>query len=79
MRTKQGLLAAKAKGKLLGRPKGSKNKKGSMLLPFKDQIKEYLDLKLPLSSIAKIINNQLEKPLTYNSFKYFVKHDKINN
>ena len=74
-RTKQGLIAAKAKGKLLGRPKGSKNKKGRVLDPFKDQIKQYLELPLPFSSIEKIINNQLDTPISYNSFKYFIKHD----
>ena len=40
-----------------GRPKGSKNKKGRVLDPFKDQIKQYLNLPLPISSIVKIINN----------------------
>jgi len=76
-RTKQGLMAAKARGLLLGRPKGSKNKKGRVLDPFKDQIKQYLELHLPISSIEKIINNQLESPITYNSFKYFIKHDDV--
>jgi DNA invertase Pin-like site-specific DNA recombinase len=76
IRTKQGLAAAKAKGKLLGRPKGTKNKKGRVLDPYIEQIKNYLQLKLPISSIRKIINNQLETPITYNSFKYFVYHDR---
>ncbi len=62
---------------LLGRPKGSKNKKGRVLDPFKDQIKQYLELHLPISSIEKIVNNQLESPITYNSFKYFIKHDDV--
>ena len=75
IRTKQGLAAVKAAGKLLGRPKGSKNKKGRALDQFKDQIKQYLEIKLTISAIMKIINNQLEKPITYNSFKYFIKHD----
>lgn len=75
LRTKQGLAAAKAAGKLLGRPKGSKNKKGVRLSPFKQQIKEYLELGLTISSVRKIINNQLEKPLSYNSFKYHIKND----
>jgi len=34
MRTKQGLAAAKAQGKQLGRPKGSKNKREPVLAPF---------------------------------------------
>lgn len=75
IRTKQGLAAAKAKGKRLGRPRGSKNKKGRVLDPFKEQIKHYLELKLPISSITKIINNQLETPISYNAFKYFIHHD----
>lgn len=76
-RTKQGLMAAKAKGMLLGRPKGSKNKKGRVLDPFKDQIKQFLELNLSISSIKKIIDNQLKSPITYNSFKYFIKHDDL--
>jgi DNA invertase Pin-like site-specific DNA recombinase len=35
-RTKQGLAAAKEKGKLLGRPKGSKNKKARVLDHFRE-------------------------------------------
>lgn len=71
-RTRQGLEAAKAQGKLLGRPKGSKNKKGSVLDEYKKQIEEYLELNLSISSVMKIINNQLDKPLSYNSYKYFI-------
>jgi DNA invertase Pin-like site-specific DNA recombinase len=74
VRTKQGLAAAKAQGKQLGRPKGSKNKE-RVLDPYKDQIKKYLRLGLNLAAIRKIINPQLEKPITYNSFKYFVQHE----
>ena len=37
-RTKQGLAAIKASGRILGRPKGSKNKKGRVLDPFKSQV-----------------------------------------
>jgi len=75
LRTKQGLAAAKANGQRLGRPKGSKNKKGRVLDPFKEQIKEYLEMKIPINSIAKIINKQLEKPVSYNSYKYHIQHD----
>jgi DNA invertase Pin-like site-specific DNA recombinase len=74
VRTKQGLAAARAKGKLLGRPKGSKNKE-RVLDPYKADIKHYLQLGLNLAAIRKIINPQLEKPITYNSFKYFVQHE----
>jgi len=74
IRTKQGLAAAKAKGKILGRPKGSRNKE-RVLDPYRDQILEYLQMGLNLAAIRKIINNQLENPISYNSYKYFVQHD----
>lgn len=72
LRTKQGLAAARASGKLLGRPKGSRNKHGSTLTPFAEQIQAYLQLGLPVSAIRKLINPLLEQPVTYNTFKYFV-------
>jgi DNA invertase Pin-like site-specific DNA recombinase len=74
MRTKQGLAAAKAKGKILGRPRGSRNKE-RILDPYRDQILDYLQMGLNLAAIRKIINNQLENPISYNSYKYFVQHD----
>lgn len=77
VRTKQGLAAVRAQGIILGRPKGSKNKKNRQLDPFKLQIAEYLSMELTLSAIRKIINKQLDKPLTYNSFKFFVNHDEV--
>ncbi|MFC1718354.1 recombinase family protein [Candidatus Poribacteria bacterium] len=75
IRTKQGLAAARAKGKILGRPKGSRNR-NRVLDPYKEQIKSYLQMGLNVASIMKIINNQLEKPVTYNSFRYFIQNDK---
>ena len=75
IRTKQGLAAAKAKGVNLGRPKGSKNKNGTVLLPHRECIKQYLQLKLTISAIRKLINPLLDKSLSYNSFKYFIEHD----
>ena len=74
MRTKQGLAAARAKGKLLGRPKGSRSK-NRILDPYRKQIKEYLEMDLNLASITKIVSNQLGKPVSYNTLKYFVHHD----
>ena len=74
LRTKQGLAAAKASGKLLGRPKGSRNKV-RVLDPYKEQIKQYLVLDLDLTSIMKLINPLLTRPLSYPAFKYFVQHD----
>ena len=74
LRTKQGLAAAKAKGKQLGRPQGSKNKE-RVLDPYKEEIQDWLKKGLPLASIRKIINPRLARPLSYNSFKYFVQHE----
>lgn len=74
MRTKQGLAAAKASGKKLGRPKGSRDKT-RVLDPYREQIKEYLQLGLSLSRIRKNLNPQLEKPLSYPSYRYFVRQD----
>lgn len=72
LRTKQGLEAAKAKGQRLGRPKGSKNKSGLALDPFREQIKEYVEIGLPVASIMKIVNSQMEHRVSYNTFKYFI-------
>lgn len=72
MRTKQGLAVAKAQGKLLGRPKGSKNKKGSRLLPFKADIERYIQLGLSIQAIKQLVNEKLPLPMSYNAVKYFV-------
>lgn len=74
LRTKQGLAAARAQGKLLGRPKGSRNKNGSVLTPFTADIQAYRQLGLSLNAIMKLINPHLEQPATYNTFKYFMQH-----
>lgn len=74
LRTKQGLAAAKAAGKKLGRPKGSRNKV-RILDSYRDQIEQYLCIGLNLAAIRKIINNQLKKALSYNSYKYYVNTD----
>ena len=70
-RTKQGLAAARASGKILGRPKGVKNK-DRVLDPFKDEIKKYLDMELMQTNILKIINSQLEKKISLLSLRYFI-------
>ena len=72
VRTKQGLAAARASGKKLGRPQGSRNRV-RLLDPFRDQIKEYLGIGLNLASVRKIVNRQMERPVSYNAYKYFVK------
>ena len=74
LRTKQGLAAAKAKGKQLGRPKGSRNQE-RVLDPYRFEISGYLEMGLNLAAVMKLINPQLEKPLTYNSYRYFVQHE----
>ena len=74
VRTKQGLAAAKASGKKLGRPKGSRDKE-RILDPHREQIKEYLVLGLSLRRIREIINPQLERPISYPAYRYFVRQD----
>lgn len=74
IRTKQGLAAVKAKGKTLGRPKGKRNKHRP-LDPYREEIKRQLSVGIPITSIMKFINEQLETPLTYNSYKYFIQTD----
>ena len=74
VRTKQGLAAAKAKGKQLGRPKGSRNR-NRVLDPHRTEILGYLQKGISLSAVRKMINPELERPMSYNSYKYFVQHD----
>lgn len=74
VRTKQGLAAAKASGKKLGRPKGSRDKE-RILDPHREQIKEYLELGLSLRRIRSIVNPQLERPISYPAYRYFVRQD----
>ncbi len=74
MRVKQGLAAAKAKGVQLGRPKGSRNK-NRVLDPHRDAILSYLQKGVDLANVRKLVNPELERPISYNSYKYFVQHD----
>jgi DNA invertase Pin-like site-specific DNA recombinase len=74
MRVKQGLAAARAKGVKLGRPKGSRNKK-RVLDPYRDDILAYLQKEVDLATVRKLVNPELDRPISYNSYKYFVKHD----
>ncbi|EAI4209493.1 recombinase family protein [Campylobacter coli] len=66
-RTKTGLKAAREKGKVLGRPKGSCSK--SVYDGDIDLIKELTSKELPLKSIWKYIG----KKSSYESFYYFCK------
>ncbi len=63
MRTKQGLAAAKAKGKTLGRPKGSRSSKLDDRI---GEIKELLEKGISQASIAKLMD--VSKP----SLHYFL-------
>jgi hypothetical protein len=74
MRTKSGLAAARASGVKLGRPVGARSK-NRILDPYQGQIASYLKMGLNLTAIYKIINNQLAKPITYQTLKYFVDQD----
>ena len=74
IRVKQGLAAAKAKGVKLGRPKGRRNKK-RVLDPYRNEILRYLQKGIDLANVRKLINPELEQPISYNSYKYFVEHD----
>ncbi len=79
IRTKQGLAAAKAKGKILGRPKGSKNKKERALDKHREKVIAFLKTGASLSSIRKIINADLEKSLSYSTYKFYVLNDEMLN
>jgi len=63
-RTKQGLAAARAKGKLIGRPKGTFN---SRLDGKENEIKNLLDKKVSKASIAKIMG--ISKTAFYSFIK----------
>ena len=76
VRKKQGLAAARAAGKLLGRPPGARNKAARKLDAYKDQIEKYLKMGLSISAVRKIVNSQLEKALSYSAYVFFIKRDK---
>ena len=64
----------RAQGKQLGRPKGSRDKE-RVLDAHREQIKEYLKLKIPLRRIRSILNPQLAEPISYPAYRYFVRQD----
>lgn len=74
LRTKQGLAAARAKGKQLGRPKGSRDKY-RILDPYRTTIRQHLEMRVPLRRIWQIVNPQLTEPMSYNAYRYFVRQD----
>ncbi len=77
LRELMGKLTGLPMGVKLGRPKGSRNRE-RVLDPKRDQILHYLQLGVNLTSIRKLINPDLAKPISYNSYKYFVQHDVLN-
>jgi len=77
MRTRQGLAAAKANGKQLGRPEGSKNKNGSRCRQFFDMIKDNLAGGVPVRSIQKLINLQAKKPISYTALKHYIDNSEL--
>jgi DNA invertase Pin-like site-specific DNA recombinase len=75
IRTKAGLATARSKGQILGRPRGAKNSSGSPFDKYRDEIKKHLKMGIPVNSILKIINNQMEYKLSYSSLMYYIEHD----
>ena len=73
-RTKQGLSAARAMGKVLGRPKGAKNKT-RVLDPYKEEITRLLSIGVSQSSVLKIINTKLDKPISMTALRYFLSNE----
>jgi len=75
IRTKSGLATARAKGQLLGRPRGAKNSNGCRFDEYKMEIKKHLVLGVPVNSILKIINSQMKQKVSYSALRYFIEHD----
>ena len=71
IRTKAGQKAAKAAGAKLGRPKGASSKT-RILDQYKAKIQDYLSKDISLSSVMKIINADLEKPLSYFTYRRYI-------
>ena len=73
-RTKQGLSAARAMGKILGSPKGAKNKT-RILDSYKEEINRLLSIGVSQSSVLKIINVKLDKPISMTALRYFIANE----
>jgi DNA invertase Pin-like site-specific DNA recombinase len=67
-RTKEGLAAARKKGKLLGRPKGTFN---SRIDPRIDEVKDLIKLNVSVASIAKIMG------MSFTAMQSFIKKRKL--
>lgn len=78
LRTKQGLQALKAQGKVLGRPKGTSKIHESEFSNYKSEIKKYLNLDLSYKAIWQLISEKMQiagiNTLSYNAFRYYLKH-----
>ena len=75
-RTKKGLEAAKAKGKMLGRPKGKRNK-NRILDPHFKEILFFLNNQMPVNAILKHLQIELKTPISYTALKYYIENDKV--
>ena len=75
IRTKHGLATARAKGKVLGRPKNSRNKKESPFDKYSTEIKKHLKAGVPLASVLKIVNGLSPKKLSYTALRYWVERN----
>lgn len=75
LRTKAGLAAAKAKGKRLGRPKGSRGKH-TKLEPFRERIEQLLAMGQNTTAILRFINADRpdDDKIKYTTLKYFIDH-----
>jgi len=76
LRTKAGLAAAKAQGKSLGRPKGSRGKH-KLVEPYREQIEQLLLMGQNVMAICKFINSSKDKDesIKYTTLKYFIDTD----
>jgi len=74
-RTKKGLAAAKAKGKMLGRPKGKRNK-NRILDPHHSEILYFLNNQIAVNAILKHLKIELKTPISYTALKYYIENDK---
>lgn len=78
LRTKQGLEAAKASGKKLGRPPGAKNKV-SKLDGYIDKIEEYVGMRINSTNIAKLLLGQYNIKVSIPTVAAIVKEIKLRN
>lgn len=78
MRTKDGLDKARKEGKILGRPKGAKNKNPILLDEYRDQIVEFIRMNIPTTTIAKLLKRQNDK-IKYNNLYKYIMNNNLSN